>query len=163
MDCSRKNGTAVYNPKQTTSETLMKLTKLLATFALLGAANVFAAPSSPEAVVRANLDAFNRQEVDALVATVADDFVWYNIDGGKMVPETTVRESLRKGMQGYFKSLPSARSAFDSLTVNGAFVSGKERAMWTNKAGESKSQSALAIYEVQVGLIKRVWYFPVQK
>ena len=113
--------------------------------------------------MRANLDAFNRQDVEGLVATVADDFVWYNIDGGKMAPETNGRESLRKGMQRYFKSLPSARSAFDSLTVNGAFVSVKERAMWTNKTGESKSQSAIAIYEVQDGLIKRVWYFPAQK
>ena len=101
--------------------------------------------------------------MEALVATVSDDFVWYNIDGAKMAAETSDRDSLRKGMQGYFKSVPSARSVIDALTVNGAFVSVKERAMWKNKAGESKSQSALAVYEVQEGLIRRVWYFPAQK
>ena len=143
----------------------MTLMKSLAVIALLAATQVHAAPLPPEAVVRANLDAFNRQDVEALVATVAEDFAWYNIDGAKMAPETTGRESLRKGMQGYFKSLPSARSAHESVIVNGAFVSVKEKAMWKNKAGESKSksQTALAVYEVQEGLIKRVWYFPVQK
>ena len=141
----------------------MKLLRMLASFALILSCTAFATPPSPETVVRANLDAFNRQEVEALVATVAEDFVWYNIDGARMAPETSGRESLKKGMQSYFKSLPSARSEFESLVVNGAFVSVKERAMWKNKAGESKSQTALADYEVRDGLIKRVWYFPVQK
>ena len=76
----------------------MKLTRTLALLVFFAATNVTAASLSPEAVVRANLDAFNRQDVEALVATVADDFVWYNIDGGKMAPQTTGRESLRKGI-----------------------------------------------------------------
>ena len=40
--------------------------------------------SSPEAMVRANFEAFNRQDIDALVATVAEDFIWYNIENDKM-------------------------------------------------------------------------------
>ena len=120
-------------------------------------------PPGPEATVRANLDAFNRQDVEALVATVAEDFVWYNVDGDKLLPETRGREALRKGMQSYFKSLPSARSSAEVLTVNGDFVSIRERATWKNNAGESASQAAIGVYEVREGLIRRVWYFPAQK
>ncbi len=122
-----------------------------------------ATPPGPEAVVRANLDAFNRQDVEALAATVAEDFIWYNVDGDKLLPETRGRDALRKGMQAYFKSLPSARSSAEVLTVNGDFVSIRERASWTNKKGEAASQAAIGVYEVRDGLIRRVWYFPAQK
>ena len=124
---------------------------------------VLAQPASPEAAVRANLDAFNRHDVEALVATVAPDFAWFNIDGEKLLPDTRGRDALRKGMAAYFKSQPSVRSGFESLTVNGAFVSVKERASWNNKVGEPRSQVALAVYEVRDGLILRVWYFPAEK
>ena len=130
---------------------------------LLAAASALAQPASPEAAVRANLAAFNRHDVEALVATVAPDFAWFNIDGEKMAPDTHGRDALRKGMAAYFKSQPSVRSGFESLTVNGAFVSVKERASWNNKAGEPRSQVALAVYEVRDGLILRVWYFPAEK
>ncbi|MBL8521209.1 MAG: nuclear transport factor 2 family protein [Betaproteobacteria bacterium] len=140
----------------------MKRWLLLCLFA--GCAAIAQAPSpTPEAVVRANSAAFNAQDVQALVATVAEDFVWFNVEGEKAEVQTRGRAALATGMAGYFKSLPSARSEIESLTVNGAFVSVKERARWKNKAGEDRSQAALAVYEVRAGLIQRVWYFPTQK
>lgn len=122
-----------------------------------------AVPASPEQAVRANLAAFNRHDVEALVATVAPDFAWFNVDGEKLLPDSRGRDALRKGMTAYFKSLPSVRSDFESLTVNGAYVSVKERASWQSKAGLPRSQSTLAVYEVRDGLILRVWYFPAEK
>lgn len=126
-------------------------------------ANALAQTATPEAAVRANAAAFNAQNVEALVATVAEEFAWFNVEGEKTTAETRGREALRSGMTGYFKSLPSAKSEIESLSVNGAFVSVKERAKWKSKGGEDRSQAALAIYEVREGLIKRVWYFPSQK
>jgi hypothetical protein len=135
----------------------------LAIVCFISCAFAFAQPATPEAVVRANSAAFNAQDVAALAATVAEDFVWFNVEGEKISAETRGREALRTGMAGYFKSLPSAKSDIESLSVNGAFVSVKERAKWKSKSGEDRSQAALAIYEVREGLIKRVWYFPSQK
>lgn len=142
----------------------MTLSKtMLSAIGLILSGAVFGQAAMPEAVVRANLQAFNLQDVDALVATVAEDFAWFNVDGDKMAVETRGREALRKGMQDYFKSLPSARSELESLAVNGVYVSVRERASWKNRAGEARSQASIAVYEVRDGLIKRVWYFPSQK
>lgn len=130
----------------------------------LAAALVQAAePPSAEAVVRANGAAFNAHDVKALAATVAEDLVWYQIDGDQVTVETRGRAALEQGMTDYFASLPSARSEFESLTVNGAFVAVKERALWKSSSGKDRSQTALAIYEVRDGLIVRVWYYPAQR
>ena len=160
----------------------MKLSIFVVSLALIIAGNVFAqlTPTTPtptplpkpatvpaltpasstEAVVRANFEAFNRQDIDALAATVAEDFIWYNIENDKMSIEASGRESLRKGVQDYFKALPTARSVAETLTASGPYVSVRERASWTTRTGEKKSQVAITVYEVRNGLIKRVWYYP---
>ncbi|MBL8525511.1 MAG: alpha/beta hydrolase fold domain-containing protein [Betaproteobacteria bacterium] len=117
----------------------------------------------PETVVRAQLAAFNAHDVDAMVRLVADDLVWYNIKGDEMSVEAKGSDALRKGMEGYFKSLPSAKSEIHTMVTNGNFVSVRERVTWKSKTGEDRSQNALAVYEVIEGKIKRVWYYPVQK
>jgi len=117
----------------------------------------------PEAVVRAQLAAFNAQDVEAMVRQVAQDFVWYTIKGDEMSVEVRGIEALKKGMHSYFMSLPSARSEIHTMSTNGNFVSVRERATWKSKTGEDRSQNALAVYEVVDGRIRRVWYYPVQK
>ncbi len=117
----------------------------------------------PEAVVRAHLVAFNAKDIDAMAKRVAEDYVWYNVSGDQMSIESKGRDALRKGMEGYFKNLPSAKSELHMLSTNGNFVSVRERATWKTKSGEDRSQNAFAIYEVVDGLIKRVWYYPTQK
>ncbi|MCY7387762.1 MAG: nuclear transport factor 2 family protein [Burkholderiales bacterium] len=116
--------------------------------------------SSPEAVVRAYFEAFNRQDIDALVATVAEDFIWYSIENDKMSIEASGRESFRMGVQDYFKALPAARSVAETMTASGPYVSVRERPSWTTRTGEKKSQVAITVYEERNGLIKRVWYYP---
>jgi acetyl esterase/lipase len=117
----------------------------------------------PETVVRAHAAAFNTHDVDAMIRLVADDIVWYNIKGDEMSVEARGSEALKKGMESYFKSLPSTKSEIHTMFTNGNFVSVRERATWKSKTGEDRSQNALAVYEVVDGKIKRVWYYPVQK
>lgn len=136
--------------------------KFLAARGFLDAALVQGA-DGPEAVVRAHLADFNAKNVDAMVRRVTEDFAWYNVSGGEMKIETQGRDALRKGLESYFKSLPSAKSEIHMLTTNGRFVSARERALWKTSKGEPRSQNALSVYEVEDGLIKRVWYYPAVK
>lgn len=116
---------------------------------------------SEEAVLlRAYLDAFNRQEPGTIAALCAEDFIWYGVEGGTLAPEVQGRSRLHEWLTGYFKSLPSVRSEFLSIEQTGAFLSVRERSTWTNRAGVRVSQQALGIYEVRDGLIRRAWYFP---
>jgi hypothetical protein len=61
----------------------------------------------------------------------------------------------------YFAAVPSARSTIEGRMPAGRFVSVLERAHWT-VGGEPRSQSSLSVYEVEDGLIRRIWYYPVQ-
>jgi acetyl esterase len=136
--------------------------KFLAARGFLDASRV-AGHDGPEAVVRAHLADFNARNVDAMAKRVAEDFVWYDVNGDQTKVETKGREALRKGLEGYFKSVPTAKSELHMLTTNGRFVSARERVTWKNAKGEPRSQNAMSVYEVEEGLIKRVWYFPAVK
>lgn len=117
----------------------------------------------PEAVVRAQLADFNARNVDGMVRRVAEDFVWFDVSGTEMKVDTKGRDALRKGLEGYFKSQPDVKSELYMVTTNGRFVSARERVAWKTAQGEMRSQNALSVYEVEEGLIRRVWYYPAVK
>lgn len=112
-------------------------------------------------VVQDQVDAFNRHDVEAMAAQVAPGFVWFSIRGDEMSAEVRGREALAEGMRSYFASLPTVRSQIEEVLVSGAFVTLRERAIWTDGSGQEQSQAALGVYEVRNGLIQRVWYYPV--
>lgn len=117
--------------------------------------------TSPELdLVRAQIDAFNRHDVEAMTARVAQAFVWLSVAGDSVTVEARGRAALAEGMRRYFASLPSARSEIEASTVTGPFVAIRERATWTDGSGRERSQVSLGVYVVRDGLIQRVWYYP---
>ena len=117
--------------------------------------------TSPELeLVRAQVDAFNRHDVEAMIARVAPDFVWLSVAGDSVTVEARGRGALAEGMRGYFASVPSARSEIEASTVAGPFVAIRERASWTDESGRERSQVSLGVWEVRDGLIRRAWYYP---
>ena len=48
------------------------------------------------------------------------------------------------------------------IKVSGRYVTVRERASWTSKSGEKRSQASLAVYEIRDGLVARVWYYPAE-
>jgi hypothetical protein len=120
--------------------------------------------TTPEAVVlRSYLDAGNRLDATAVAALCAENFVWLNVEGDKLIPEVQGRAALHEWLVGYYKKLPSARSEFLSIEQAGPFLTIRERASWDNQEGKRLSQQALGVYEIRDGLIQRVWYFPSVK
>lgn len=75
--------------------------------------------------------------------------------------EVRGREMLRDYMATYFEAQPTVRSEVEESVVTGDFVAVRERASWTDRDGEGRSQASLAVYHVRDGLIQRVWYYPV--
>jgi len=106
--------------------------------------------------------AFNDHDIESMAENVIDDMKWLSIVGDSLVIEASRRETLKEGMQGYFKAIPSARSEIEAALLSGSFVAVRERAFWQGKDGE-KSQVSLAVYEVRSEKIVRVWYFPAEK
>jgi hypothetical protein len=119
-----------------------------------------AEPAAAESLIRRYVDAFNRHDVDATVACVDTAFRWYSVAGDSMRLTMEGRETQRAGLTRYFASFKDVHSDIDGLTVNGAFVSVRERVRWSGANG-LRENVALAVYELGDGLIRRVWYFPV--
>lgn len=115
--------------------------------------------ADPRQVVERFLEAFNRHDVEAMLALAHPEVQWLSVDGDKISVETAGQAALRDSMKSYFTSLPSARSTFESILVAGPYVTVVERARWQGKSGE-RTQAALAVYEVREGKVRRVWYYP---
>jgi hypothetical protein len=123
------------------------------------------APAAPggsaREVVERFVAAYNRHEVEAMLALAHPEIQWLSVEGEKISVETAGVAALGESMRKYFRSLPSSRSSIEGMVEAGRFVSVRERARWEGKTGE-RTQSALAVYEVEEGRVRRVWYYPVQ-
>ena len=116
--------------------------------------------SSPEiAVVRQQLEAFNRHSADEVVACYAENIIWRSIDGDTVSTEGAGRESIRSWLKGYFQKLTTVNSELLEVNQTGPLVVFRERARWTGKDGQPRSQTAIGIFEVRDGLVQRAWYF----
>lgn len=122
-------------------------------------AQAAATHADPERVVRAFLDAYNRHDVPGLLALSDTEIVWLSVEGDSVRVETRGREALARGLEGYFRRLPSVRSTLERVSALGPWVSAHERAEWTAASG-ARSQSAVSVYEVRERRIRRVWYYP---
>ncbi len=121
--------------------------------------------TSPEAVVvRSALAAYNTRDAAAVTAHYADDIAWFGVGAdGKQSVEGEGRAALEKWLAGYFKQFPDVRAELSDFSQTGAHVSFRERVTWTAPDGTTRAQSALGVYEVRDGKVKRAWYFPATR
>jgi hypothetical protein len=105
--------------------------------------------------------AFNAHDSAAFVAAASEDVVWMSINGDKLIVDTAGREALRDAMDDYFRATPAVHSEFVITSVVGPYVTVRETVRWRTPAGV-RTQTALGVYELQGGKVKKVWYFPAQ-
>ena len=121
---------------------------------------IVAAPPGNEAVVAAFVAAYNRHDVDAMLALADTGIVWLSVAGDSVQIETRGAAALRRSLAGYFRSVPTARSVLGQVTSVGPWVTVHERAEWQSSSGP-RAQTSVAVYEVRDGRVRRVWYYPV--
>jgi len=119
------------------------------------------AVSQQEKIVRAFIEAFNAHDPEAMIALCAEDIRWgyatqTTHDFGGRGTAQLVQE-----MKTYFASISAVRSEISSLAVTGDTIAMAERVYWTD-AGIEKTQSSIAVYQLQDNRIQSVWYYPVQ-
>lgn len=113
--------------------------------------------------VIAYVEAYNARDLEAMMALMHDDVQWLSIEGSEVAIFANGKQDLAAQMEGYFSSPNATRSKVGGNVVDGRFVSVREIASWTGKDGNPKSQSALAVYEFEDGLVRRVWYYPATR
>jgi len=116
--------------------------------------------ASSVGVIEAYVDAFNARDPEAIGALATDDVAWHFVSGDALATESRGRASLVDGMRGYFASFSTARAELEFVRAGGSFAVGRERVTWSGPEGEERSRASLAVYELEGGLLKNVWYFP---
>ncbi len=127
------------------------------------AAEELEAPPSPLTVAQSYVEAYNARDLDAMMALMHDEVEWLAIDGSAVQPFAKGKVDLAQQMQSYFASPLATTSTIDGSVIDGRFVAVREIARWTGSDGAPREQSALAVYEIENGLVRRVWYYPATR
>lgn len=107
---------------------------------------------SAESVVQAQVDAYNRHDIEAFTATYSEDATYMRLDSGEVV--IAGRADVRKAFGDLFVANPNVHVEVTNRITLGRFVIDRE--VITGREGQP-TVHVVAIYEVVDGLIRRVW------
>lgn len=116
--------------------------------------------TTPIAVVRAYVAAFNTKDLDAMMRMVASEFVWMSVSGDSLTDVGRGVDAFRQMIAGYFRAVPSARSELRQIDATGPWVTTHERTRWDAAPPDVGGQTSLVVYEVRDGHIRRAWFYP---
>lgn len=108
---------------------------------------------SPVAVVQSQVDAFNNGDVEAFAALYADDVELFDL-GPESKPSLAGRAALIARYKPMLTKYHPKATVLSRMEA-GNFVIDKER----TEAG-GRSTEGVAIYQVEAGKIRRVWFTP---
>ena len=111
-------------------------------------------------VISSHGEAFNAGDIEAMSSLQHPDIEWFAVDGSEMRLEIAGRDALAEMLVAYRNSNPTVTGTMSDWSQNGPYIAVTETASWTVKDGANRSQSATSVYEMEEGLIRRVWYFP---
>jgi len=120
---------------------------------------VFAQSNNLLKLLNDQVDAFNQQDIQRLVANVSDDMKYYYLTADELIVETSGKVAFETAMTNYFNSGIKPFSTIESSVIDGSRISFKEVVNHKNKNGETVSSSAMGIYQYHEGKIVRAWYF----
>jgi hypothetical protein len=109
--------------------------------------------SDPEAVVQRQLDAYNARDIEALLATYAEDVQQFEHPSKLLA---TGSAELRERFAVRFKE-PNLHATLIKRIVMGSVVIDQEKVTRTFPEGTGTIE-LVAIYEVQKGRIAKVWF-----
>lgn len=109
--------------------------------------------SEPAAVVQRQLDAYNARDVDAILATYAEDAQQFEFPAKLLASGPS---ELRERFTARFQE-PNLHAQLMNRTVMGPIVIDHEEVTRTFPEGPGKIQ-LIAIYEVQAGKIAKAWF-----
>ena len=113
--------------------------------------SVWAQKEGPEKLVQRQLEAYNAQNLSAFVATYSDSIEIYRFPNRLTMKG---KANLERTYGDLFKKYPQNYAALLGRIVQGNTVIDQEK---VTGRGDGESR-ATAIYEVQNGLIRRVWF-----
>ena len=112
-------------------------------------------PPSATDVVQDQVDAYGARDIDAFLATYTPDATLWRHPGGELIAQG--HEAMRETYTAMFEASPGLKIHIQQRTAIGEFVIDLELVSGM-RGGEPVR--AVAIYQVQGGLISNVWFLP---
>lgn len=112
--------------------------------------------NAPEAVVQAQVEAYNAHDIERFVQCYADDITIHDLSG-KTPPLKGIAE-LRESYQFLVKAPRELRVQIIKRVTNGRIVVDVERVLGLPK--DQGTPEVVAVYEVRDGKIRNVWFPP---
>jgi hypothetical protein len=117
-----------------------------------------ASAMQPVDIVQRQLDAYNAHDLEAFLATYSPEIEIFDISDAAS-PQMAGIPAMREVYGGMFASLPDLRCDLGNRIADGAFVIDHE--ICAMGAPGDPPERAIAIYQVEDGLIRRVWFAAV--
>jgi len=121
------------------------------------------AEQTNRAIVESYTTAYNEQDVEAMGKLMHTDIQWLTAKDDQIAVTVQGKADMVSGLENYFKSPMKITSSLSGWGENGDYVSVIETASWISKSGDQRSQSSNVVYQIEDGMVRRVWYFPEQK
>ena len=112
-------------------------------------------PPQPATIVQRQVSAYNARDIDAFLALFADDAVLERFPGQEEV--ASGQAEMRAVFERVFAASPALHCAILERVVTGRMVIDHE---FVTGLREGPPVHAVAMYEVEGGLIRRVWFLP---
>jgi len=107
---------------------------------------------TPEAVIQAQVVAYNARDIDAFIALHSPTAQLFNLPTGALICEGEA--AIRQRYTGRFQN-DALHATVKNRMVMGNYVIDHEDIVGIDP---DRAVSAMAIYEVENGLIQRVWF-----
>jgi len=105
-----------------------------------------------EQIVQANLDAYNKGDIDTFMSSFSEDITMHNFDDGKITAQGL--DSVRAIYEPYFKASPNLHSTILKRTVFGNTIIDHESI--TGRYGKNDVLELVLIYEVNANKINKI-------
>jgi hypothetical protein len=115
-------------------------------------------PTDAGGPAAAFVQAFNQQNIPAMLALLHDDVRYMFIQDDQIHTETRGKQQLADYLPGFFNNAPETQSQILHAHQQGPHTVQLEQANWTDQQGQSRSQCSWSVYELKAGLIINIWY-----
>ena len=117
-------------------------------------------PVGAAEIVADYVDLNNACDAAGMSRLVHEEIEWLSISGDNLTTVSKGKDALSAELASYMSKGCSTRSQLSDFSVNGPYVAVTETVSWDGRDGSEQSQSATSVYQIENGLIRRVWYFP---
>ncbi len=115
--------------------------------------------SAEAGLVQRQLDAYNAHDLDGFIATYSPDIEIFEITDAA-TPRMTGLAGMREVYGEMFATIPNLHCNLGNRIAEGAYVIDHEICIMGEPS--DPPERAIAIYQVEGGLIRRVWFAPVE-